>query len=50
MLPQQSSYYYNKLNKRISFESHVYKNVISTNSNKYADGELNENLAVFLGN
>ena len=47
MLPQQSSYYYNKLNKRIPFESHVYKNVISTNSNKYADGELAENLAVF---
>ena len=23
MLPQQSSYYYNKLNKRIPFESHV---------------------------
>ena len=47
MLPQQSSYYYNKPNKRIPFESHVYKNVISTNSNKYANGGYFENLAVF---
>ena len=47
MIPQNSSYYYNKPNKRIPFESHVFKNVISTNSNDYNKGGYFENLAVF---
>lgn len=47
MIPQNSSYYYNKPNKRIPFESHIFKNVISTNSNDYNNGGYFENLAVF---
>ena len=47
MIPQNSSYYYNKLNKRIPFESHVYKNVIATDNNEYYSGNYSENLAVF---
>lgn len=47
MIPQYSSYYYNKPDKRIPFESHTYKNVISTNNNEYYSGGYFENLAVF---
>uniref|UniRef100_UPI00266F1C80 NPCBM/NEW2 domain-containing protein n=1 Tax=Clostridium saudiense TaxID=1414720 RepID=UPI00266F1C80 len=47
MIPQNSSYYYNNPNKRIPFESHVFKNVISTDSNYYYDGGYFENLAVY---
>lgn len=47
MIPQNSSYYYNKPNKRIPFESHVFKNVISTDSNNHYDGGYFERLAVF---
>ena len=47
MLPQQSSYYYNRLNKRIPFESHTYVNVIATNNNQYFEGGYFEKLAVF---
>lgn len=47
MIPQNSSYYYNKPDKRIPFESHVFKNVIATNSNSYYNGGYFENLAVY---
>ena len=47
MIPQNSSYYYNKPNKRIPFESHVFKNVISTDNNSYYAGGYFENLAAF---
>ena len=47
MIPQNSSYYYNKPNKRIPFESHVFKNVIATDNNSYYAGGYFENLAVF---
>lgn len=47
MIPQYSSYYYNKPDKRIPFESHTYKNVISTDNNDYYSGGYFENLAVF---
>ena len=47
MIPQFSSYYYNKPNKRIPFESHVYKNVIATDNNAYYAGGYFEQLAVF---
>lgn len=47
MIPQNSSYYYNNPNRRIPFESHVFKNVISTDSNYYYDGGYFENLAVY---
>ena len=47
MIPQNSSYYYNKPNKRIPFESNVFKNVISTNSNNHYNGGYFERLAVF---
>ena len=47
MIPQYSSYYYNKANRRIPFESHVFKNVIATNNNNYYNGGYFENLAVF---
>ncbi len=47
MIPQNSSYYYNKPNKRIPFESHVFKNVIATDNNNYYNGGYFENLAVF---
>lgn len=47
MIPQNSSYYYNKPDKRIPFESHIYKNVISKDNNEYYSGSYFENLAVF---
>ncbi len=47
MIPQYSSYYYGRLNKRIPFESHVFKNVIATNNNSYFDAGYFEKLAVF---
>ncbi|RDY26734.1 DUF5011 domain-containing protein [Romboutsia weinsteinii] len=47
MLPQHSSYYYNSPDKRIPFESHVFKNVIDTDNNEYNSGGFFEKLAVF---
>ena len=47
MLPMYMSEYYNKIDNRIPYESHVYKNVISENSNKYTSGGYFENLAVY---
>ena len=47
MIPQNSSYYYNQPNKRIPFETHVYKNVIAKDNNEYYSGSYFENLAVF---
>lgn len=47
MIPQNSSYYYNKPDKRIPFESHIYKNVIAKDNNEYYSGSYFENLAVF---
>ena len=47
MLPMHMSVYYNKIDNRIPYESKIYKNVISENSNKYADGEAFERLAVY---
>ena len=47
MIPQNSSYYYNRPDKRIPFESHIFKNVIATNSNSYYNGGYFENLAVY---
>ena len=35
MLPMYMSVYYNKIDNRIPYEYHTYKNVISENSNKY---------------
>ncbi|MBO3444968.1 NPCBM/NEW2 domain-containing protein [Clostridium sp. CCUG 7971] len=47
MLPMYMSGYYNKLDKRIPYDSHVYKNVLSESSNKYTEGGFFENLAVY---
>ena len=47
MLPMYMSVYYNKVDNRIPYENEVYKNVISENSNKYSEGGLAENLAVY---
>lgn len=47
MLPMYMSAYYNNIDNRIPYENEVYKNVISENSNRYSEGELAENLAVF---
>ncbi len=47
MLPMYMSTYYDKIDNRIPYENEVYKNVISENSNKYSEGGLAENLAVF---
>lgn len=47
MLPMYMSAYYNNIDNRIPYENEVYKNVISESSNKYSEGELAENLAVF---
>ena len=47
MLPMYMSAYYNKIDNRIPYENRIYKNVISENSNKYSEGELAENLAVY---
>ena len=47
MIPQYTSYYYNKPNKRIPFESNIFKNVISTDNNNYYSGEAFERLAVY---
>ncbi|MDU4937356.1 MAG: NPCBM/NEW2 domain-containing protein [Clostridium sp.] len=47
MLPMYMSVYYNKIDNRIPYENEVYKNVISENSNKYSEGGLAENLAVY---
>ncbi|MGG7142120.1 NPCBM/NEW2 domain-containing protein [Clostridium nigeriense] len=47
MLPMHMSAFYNKIDNRIPYESHTYKNVISENSNKYMDGGYFERLAVF---
>ena len=47
MLAQYMSAYYNKMDNRIPYESHIYKNVLSTNSNDYNNGGFFERLAVF---
>lgn len=47
MIPQYSSYYYNKPNKRIPFESHTFKNVIATDNNEFYSGGFFERLAGF---
>ena len=47
MLPMHMSVFYNKVDNRIPYESHIYKNVISENSNKYMEGGYFERLAVF---
>lgn len=47
MLPMYMSVYYNHIDQRIPYESKIYKNVISENSNKYTNGEYFENLAVY---
>ena len=47
MLPMYMFTYYNNIDNRIPYENEVYKNVISESSNKYSEGELAENLAVF---
>ena len=47
MLPMHMSVYYDKIDNRIPYESKIYKNVISENSNKYTDGEAFERLAVY---
>ena len=47
MLPMHMSAFYNKIDNRIPYESDIYKNVISENSNKYTEGQYFENLAVY---
>ena len=47
MLPMHMSAFYNKIDNRIPYESHTYKNVVSENSNKYMEGGYFERLAVF---
>ena len=47
MLPMYMSVYYNDIDKRIPYESDIYKNIISENSNKYTEGGYFENLAVY---
>lgn len=47
MLPMYMSAFYDKIDKRIPYESDVYKNVISENSNKYTEGGYFENLSVY---
>ena len=47
MLPMHMSVFYNKIDNRIPYESHTYKNVISENSNKYMEYGYFEKLAVF---
>lgn len=48
MLPMYMSGYYNKIDNRIPYESHTYKNVMSENSNSFWDGGYFEKLAPFL--
>ena len=47
MLPKYMSAYYNNMDNRTPYESHIYKNVISEDSNKYTEGGFFENLAVY---
>ena len=47
MLPMHMSVFYDKIDKRIPYESDIYKNVISEDSNKYIEGGAFENLAVY---
>ena len=47
MLPMYMSGFYNKIDNRIPYESHTYKNVISENSNSFWNGGYFENLAPF---
>ena len=47
MLPMYMSGYYNKLDTRLPYESHTYKNVMSENSNSFWDGGYFEKLAPF---
>ncbi|MGG7059302.1 NPCBM/NEW2 domain-containing protein [Clostridium tertium] len=47
MLPKHMSVYYNNNDNRIPYESDIYKNVISEDSNKYIEGGAFENLAVY---
>ena len=47
MIPQNSAYYYDIPNKRIPFETRVYKNVIATDNNVYVSDDHFEDLAVF---
>lgn len=47
MLPMHMSVYYDKIDNRIPYESNIYKNVISENSNKYMEGGAFERLAVY---
>lgn len=47
MLPKYMSAYYNNMDNRTSYENNIYKNVISEDSNKYTEGGLFENLAVY---
>lgn len=47
MLPKYMSAYYNNMDNRTPYETHIYKNVISEDSNKYTEGGYFENLAVY---
>ncbi len=47
MIPQNSAYYYDIPNRRIPFETRVYKNVIATDNNVYVSDDHFEDLAVF---
>ena len=47
MLPMHMSVFYNKIDNRIPYESHIYKNVIKENNNKYMEYGYFEKLAVF---
>ena len=47
MLPMYMSGFYNKIDNRIPYESHTYKNVMSENSNSFWNGGYFENLAPF---
>ena len=47
MLPMYMSGYYNKMDTRIPYESRIYKNVMSENSNSFWEGNYFEQLAPF---
>ncbi|MGL4774569.1 MAG: NPCBM/NEW2 domain-containing protein, partial [Clostridium sp.] len=47
MIPQFSSYFYEKPNRRIEFDNYTYKNVIATDNNEFYKGGYFEQLAVF---
>ena len=47
MLPMHMSVFYNKIDNRIPYESHTYKNVLRENTNKYMEYGYFEKLAVF---